>query len=190
MLRQQLLEDLFQAYYNARKHKRNTFNQLRFEFNQEHEIISLCNELLDGSYKPRPSICFIISNPVIREIIAADFRDRVIHHLIFNYINPILEKQFIDDSYSCRKNKGTHYGVNRMKSFIKECSQNYTKDCYILKLDIKGYFMSINKNILWKKINLMLFENLQQQQNQHTTEFIMNLLEKIVFHNPTKDKIH
>jgi len=158
MERQQLLEDLLAAYYEARKNKRNTINQLRFEFNQEHEITGLCDEILTHTYKIRPSICFVVDKPVKREILAADFRDRVVHHLIFNYINPILDTQFITDSYSCRKGKGTHYGIKRVAGFVRECSKNYSEDCYILKLDISGYFMSINKHKLWGKLQTMLQE--------------------------------
>jgi retron-type reverse transcriptase len=154
--RQQLLEDLLYAYYAARKHKRNTINQLRFEFKQEEEIISLCDEILTRTYTLRPSICFVIDQPVKREVFAADFRDRVVHHLLFNYINPVFERSFINDSYSCREEKGTLYGINRINGFIKECSENYTRDCYVLKLDIQGYFMNIDKNILLDKIDKML----------------------------------
>ena len=66
MERQQLLEDLLSAYYDARKNKRNTINQLRFEFNMEHEIISLCDEILERRYEIRPSICFVVDKPVKR----------------------------------------------------------------------------------------------------------------------------
>lgn len=49
------------------------------------------------------SIAFVVEKPTKREIFAGDFRDRVVHHLIFNKINRVLEKDFIHDSYSCRK---------------------------------------------------------------------------------------
>ena len=143
-----LLTDLFVAYYDARRNKRNTINQLRFEINFESNLVKLCEDILNREYKIQPSICFIISNPVKREIFAADFRDRVIHHLIFNYISPSYEQLFIEDSYSCREKKGTHYGIRRIESFIRECSNNYTSDCYILKLDIQGYFMNIDRTML------------------------------------------
>jgi len=184
-----MLEDLFIAYYGARKHKRSSINQLRFELDYESNLIKLRDDLLSGKYEISKSICFIIFDPIQREIMAADFRDRVVHHLVFNYINPILEKQFITDSYSCRKGKGTHYGVNRMKHFLKECSKNYTSDCYILKLDIKGYFMSINKNILWEKLNLMLSKELPNANLPVSPELLMKWLKQIVFHNSTDDCI-
>ena len=151
-----LIEDLFHAYFSARKGKRNTWNQLRFEINYERELFALADEIIGRHYQLRPSIAFIIDDPVKREIFAADFRDRVIHHLLFNYINPVLDAQFIEDSYSCRVGKGTLYGIKRAEGFVKECSENYTKDCWVLKLDIKGYFMAMNKHLLWEKLMIML----------------------------------
>ena len=71
--------------------------------------------------------------------------------MIYNYINSFFDNRFINDAYSCRLNKGTSYGIKRLDYFIRSCSENYKKDCYILKLDINGYFMSINRSILYKK---------------------------------------
>jgi RNA-directed DNA polymerase len=64
----------------------------------------------------------------------------------------LFEKAFIYDSYACRINKGTHLGIKRADSFIRKCSQNYTKDCYALKLNIQGFFMHIDKHILFVKL--------------------------------------
>ncbi len=114
--------------------------------NYESNLLALHDDIESRTYRIQKSICFINFKPVQREIFAAEFRDRVVHHLIYNYIAPIYEKGFIYDSYSCRKGKGTHFGINRIKKFIRSCSKNYTTDCYILKLDIKGYFMAMNKH--------------------------------------------
>lgn len=91
----QLLTDLFSAYYDARRHKRSTLNALEFEINYEQNLIELWQELKSGNYQIGRSVAFIVSDPVRREIIASPFRDRVIHHLVFNYINPIFEPLFI-----------------------------------------------------------------------------------------------
>src|SRR3989339_284296 len=131
---------------------RNKKDVVKFEVNYERNLFVLAEEILDGKYQPGVSSCFIVKKPVKREIFAASFRDRIVHHLIYNYINPLFERSFINDSYSCRIGKGTSYGIKRLNHFIRSCSENYQKDCYILKLDIKGYFMSINKNILHEKI--------------------------------------
>lgn len=182
-----LLLDLFKAYYNAQKNKRNTINQLEFEINYEHNLIQLHDDIINKRYTISPSICFIISKPVTREILAASFRDRVVHHLLFNYINPTFENQFIEDSYSCRKGKGTHYGIQRLNKAIKECSADYIQDCYVLKLDIQGYFMSIDKNILHQKLINTIAATSSIQPN--IKELSAYLIETILADNPTKNAI-
>lgn len=148
----QLLTDLFAAYFAARKHKRNTLPQLQFEVNYESNIIQLREDIINNRYTIWPSTCFLIADPVVREIFAADFRDRVVHHLLYNYLYSLYDKYFIYDSYSCRIWKWTYLGVKRVDHFIRSCSQNYTRDCYILKLDIQWFFMSIDKEILRETI--------------------------------------
>lgn len=144
-----LLYDLFRAYYDARKHKRNTRNQLDFEFNLEENLMNLYWELHNRTYRVGRSICFITNKPVKREVFAAHFRDRVVHHLLYNYISPLMERSFIDDSYSCRAGMGTLYGIERCEHHLRSCSDNWKNPCYILKLDIRGYFMHINRRKLY-----------------------------------------
>ncbi len=182
-----ILLDLFRAYYDARENKRNTINQLQFEIDYEKEIIELYQQIVSYNYKPKRSICFVVNQPVKREIFAADFSDRVVHHLIYNYIMPIFDTTFINDSYSCRIGKGTHYGINRINKFIRSCSQNYKQDCYVLKLDISGYFMAMNKTILFKQIKNTL------QAKKHKINFdlslILSLIETTIFNEPTHNCI-
>ena len=66
---------------------------------------------------PSRSIAFIVDKPKLREIIAADFRDRVVHHILVNFLESIYEPIFIYDSYACRKSKGTHFGIGRVEGF-------------------------------------------------------------------------
>ncbi|HPW66504.1 MAG TPA: reverse transcriptase/maturase family protein [Salinivirgaceae bacterium] len=185
--REKITLDLFQSYFDARKNKRNTINALVFEKHLEANLFALANEIIERIYMPKPSICFIVDKPVKREIFAADFRDRVIHHFICNYISPIFEKSFINDSYSCRKGKGTHYGIKRIDHFIRSCSCNYTKDCYILKLDIKGYFMSMNKSLLHEKVKRELICN--KNKLSFDLELILYLIEKTIFNDPKENCI-
>ncbi len=182
---EQLLADLFKAYYNARKNKRNTINQLKFEIAYEQNIFQLYESIISYSYKPKRSICFVVNNPVKREIFAADFCDRVVHHLIYNYISPIFEKTFINDSYSCRIGKGTHYGIKRIDHFIRSCSQNYIQNCYILKLDIKGYFMAMNKTILFNKVKTELIK--QKHKITFDLPLVLYLIEQTIYNDSTQN---
>ncbi len=86
--------------------------------------------------------------PKRREVFAAQFRDRIVHHLYYNYVHEMLERTFIQDSYSCIKHRGTHYGIARLERHIRRESQNYTVPCYVLKMDISGYFMHIDRRRL------------------------------------------
>lgn len=144
----QLLLDLYRAYKDARKHKRKKPYVLRFSQNLEEELIALRDEILSRTYQPRPSSCFIITDPKVREVFAADFRDRIVHHLYYNYTHVLFERTFITDSYSCIKGRGTHWGIKRLEHHIRAVSQNYTRPCYVMKLDIKGYFMHIRRERL------------------------------------------
>ena len=97
-----LAEEIFTAYYDCRKNKRNTHNAIKFEIHLEQNIFALIDDVFNGTYSPGRSIAFIVNKPVKREIFAADFRDRVVHHWLINKLNPLFENLFIPDSYACR----------------------------------------------------------------------------------------
>ncbi|MFB0925200.1 MAG: reverse transcriptase, partial [Vicingaceae bacterium] len=75
------------AYYQARSNKRNTQNQIAFELNFEQNLYALTTHIANRAYTPKSSIAFIVNKPVQREIFAADFTDRVVHHLLYNCIS-------------------------------------------------------------------------------------------------------
>lgn len=146
--KEQLLFDLYVAFYDAKRHKSNREYVKRFSENLDANLAQLRDDLWNRRYVPESSSCFIIDYPKKREVYAAMFRDRIVHHLYFNYTHSFYEKTFIEDTYSCIKGRGTSYGIERLRHHILSESENYTKECYVLKLDIKGYFMNINRDIL------------------------------------------
>lgn len=174
------LEDVFKAYYDCRKSKRRTINALSFELDFERELVRLWQEINSGTYKIGRSIAFIVQKPVQREVFAADFRDRVVHHLVISKINSLFEKEFIADSYSCRAGKGTLYGVKSVQTQIEACSEGYTRDCYVLKLDIRSFFMSIDKTILYR----MLHQFLNEKYHQPDKTILLRLIKQIIFNCP------
>lgn len=96
----------------------------------------------------------------MREIFVPTFRDRVIHHLLANWLRPKLEQLFIYDNYAGREGKGTLFGIRRAEKFMRQITHNYQKPAYVLKLDIASYFRSISKDRLWSKIETFLFPSL------------------------------
>ncbi|MBM3418978.1 MAG: hypothetical protein FJY17_08695, partial [Bacteroidetes bacterium] len=181
----QLTEELFSAYFDCRKNKRNTLNALKFEKHLEQNVFKLIDVIYKGSYQLGRCVAFIVIKPVKREIFAADFNDRVVHHWLINKLNPLFENLFIQDSYACRVGKGIHYGVKRADAFIRACSENYTKDCYILKLDIQGFFMHINRNLLFT----MLEKFIHQYYTQTDKALVLEITRKIIFNQPTQNCI-
>ena len=147
-----LVQALWKAYRDARKGKRHTFDQQKFEANAAENIYNLALSVYYETYKPSRGIAFITMIPVIREIFAAPFRDRVIHHFLFNVTIDYWEKHLIYDSYSCREGKGTHFGARRLQGKMQTVSENYTKEAYVIKMDIRAFFMSLNRKMLLKQI--------------------------------------
>lgn len=188
----ELLLDLFRAYKDARRHKRYKSSHICFEQNLEEELVRLRDEIVDRTYMPRPSSCFVISEPKKREIFAADFRDRIVHHLFYNYTYELFERSFIHDSYSCRLGKGTHYGIERLKHHIRSESRNYNRSCFVLKLDIEGYFMHIERNKLLSVCRRTIFSMLRHVSNYEgktwreviDLSLIDFLMEKIIMNDP------
>jgi len=144
------LENLYRQYYRCRRNKRNTSNALRFEADQERNLIRLREHLLKRTYRPGRSVCFFTTRPKLREIFAADFRDRVVHHLLVDYLERIWEPIFIHDSYACRPGKGVHRGVARLQQFLRQATANGTRRAWFLQLDIRNYFMSMDREILFR----------------------------------------
>ncbi len=178
------LEDVFGAYYECRRHKRGKGGALQFEVNLEENVIALWRELCAGTYAPRPSTVFVVDKPVVREIFAADFRDRIVHHLLLKYLNPLFERHFIYDSYSCREGKGTHFGIRRAAHFMRSGSENGRRPCWILKMDIRSFFMSIDRGILYERLSAFIGEN--RAGLGADADFVRYLCRVIVFNDPTK----
>jgi hypothetical protein len=175
-------EKIFKAYLDCRKAKKNTANALKFEINREKNLFKLLEEIRQGTYAVSRHICFIVKEPKPREIFAADFRDRIVHHLLCNEIYDLFEKDFIDNSFANRIDKGTHKGVKKLKEYFKEVS----KDTYYLKLDIKSFFCSINKDILYKIVSEKIVIT---DSPDYWKREILWLCKKIIYHDPTQNYI-
>ncbi len=104
---------LMEAYFRARASKRNSSSQLNFEVDLESHIFLLHQQVIGKTYQPSMAKAFVINKPVFREVFASDFRDRIIHHFIYLYLYPQMEKKLIKDTYSYRNKKA------RISKFLK-----------------------------------------------------------------------
>lgn len=111
---------LLRAWKDCRRGKLSTGNCLEFEINAESELVRLERELTSHIWRPGRSICFVVEKPKLREIFAAGFRDRVVHHLLINRIGPVFEPLLSPASFACRKDKGTHRAAGCLQRFLLE----------------------------------------------------------------------
>jgi len=176
-------KEIYSAYLRCIKGKRDTHNALMFEYNLCENICDLETSLNDRTYTPSRSVCFLTTSPKLREVFAADFRDRVVHHLITPMLEHIYEPKFIYDSYSCRVDKGIHNAQKRALKFSRATN-------YYLQLDIKNFFYSIDKNILFKMLNKTIVQKYKKVKNS-TIELneMLWIVHKIIFHDVTKDVV-
>lgn len=172
---------LFQAYLDCRKTKRKTNNALKFEWDYEKNLDLLLNEVKAKTYKPGRSICFVVTKPVPREIFAADFRDRVVHHLLIKEIIDKGERIFIHDSFACRSGKGTHRAIKRLCEFIRQITKNYKQEVFYAQLDIRGFFMSIDQRILYRLAEKLILKHNKSEKWQRD---VLWLTKTIIFHCP------
>lgn len=118
------------------------------------DLLELMMECEERRYIPSTSTCFIVTKPKLREIFAANFRDRIVQHWICMRIEPLFEERFIsqgDVSWNCRKGKGTQRAVLALRNDILEVSKNYSKKAWIGRFDVQSFFMSIDIRILEEK---------------------------------------
>lgn len=172
------LEAVFDAYFDCRRTKRNSINQLRFEADLESNLVALYRDLANGNYQIGPSIAFIVTYPKVREVWAGDFRDRVVHHVIYNAISGRFYSRFVRDSYACIPGRGTHDGLRRVSGFARSITRNWTRPAFFLKADVANFFNTIDRGIL-----VGLVESRVQEQ------WLRSLIRQVALHDPRPDAV-
>ena len=176
-------KEIYEAYLNCRKRKRNTVNALYYEANLIENLCNLETSLNQGTYTPKRSVCFLTTSPKLREVFAADFSDRVVHHIVVPILEQLWEPCFIHDSYSNRKNRGIHAAKQRAEHFMRGSK-------YYLQLDVKSFFYSINKEILFTKLKTKILNGYAKVKGTNIEMHeMLTVLHRIVWQDVTKDVV-
>lgn len=160
------------AYHKARKCKRYRPDVLEFEANHEDNLFQAIEVLKDGTYQPGEYRVFKVWEPKERIIMALPFFDRVIQHMIVNFIEPIFEKRFLFHSYACRKGKGVHEASKTLSKWLYELEVVQGKKIYAIKGDIHHYFQSVSHDILKAEIRRYISD-----------KALLKILDRIIDHN-------
>ena len=143
---------LYKAYKAAARGKHSRASVLRHDLHAEKILLRLQAELRSGRYKHGRYNQFTVQDPKPRDVNAAPFTDRVVHHALVDHIEPLFERGFIFDSYACRRGKGTHAAALKLQHFLRS-SLNTRRPVYVLRSDIRKFFASINHSVLMRLLD-------------------------------------
>ena len=172
-------EKLLSAHYRARQHKAYKAEVIKFEFNLENNLINILNSLSNKTYRLGKYFTFKIFEPKERFIQALPYRDRIVHQwYVEEFIKPYIVPKFINTSFACLTDKGTHKAVQEVQHQMQIYKRNFG-DFWILKCDIRKFFYSIDPCILFE----ILKKYIEDKDLLYSTQIL-------IFNDPVyKDKV-
>ena len=136
-------ENLHEAFRKAAKGKSLRVDCASFAYRREREILRLQDELQSGTYRHGPYREFTVRDPKKREVKAARFRARVVHHALCNVIEPIFEARFLPESFACRKGKGSLAALDACRGEVRRLPGGY-----VLKADVSKFFHTVDHGVM------------------------------------------
>ena len=171
-------EKLLEAHHRAKKGKKYKAEVIKFELDLENNITNLLNSIKNKTYKLGKYHSFKIYEPKERLIKALPYVDRIVHQwYVEEFIKPYILPKFINTSFACLENKGTHKAVEKVQKNMQIFLRNYG-DFWILKCDIKKYFYNIDPNILYSIMKKYI-----------TDKELLAFTKLLIFDNREKDEI-
>lgn len=147
---------LMLAHYNARLGKRYRAEVMAFTSELEDNLLDIQGGMLAGSHTLGPYRKLWVTIPKKRLVMALPYPDRIVQWALYQYLNPVYDKLFIEDSYACRKGKGSHKAAKRLQYWMRQIDRKPVNGWYVLKLDISKYFYRVDHerllNILARRV--------------------------------------
>lgn len=182
-----------EAYFDCIRHKMSSVECTDYRLLRGvQDALVIAYEAHTFSYKPTVSKCFCVTKPRLREVFAANPRDRVVQHWVCLRLEPLFEARFVSQgnvSFNCRKGFGVLRAVKTLSDKMQQISNNYTEEAWILKIDISGFFMSIDRNLLWERLRAFIVKHYHGYKGYDDKEILLYVVEMIVKHNPQESCI-
>lgn len=140
-------ERLNEAYLNARKQKRYRIEILEFSNDLDSNLLRIQREVRDGTFVFGPYRKHWVYVPKKRLVMALPIASRVVQWAVYLELNPFFDRMMIEDSYACRKDKGSHKAVKRLQYWM-QMAENKPGEWYHLKIDISKYFYRVDHEVL------------------------------------------
>ncbi|MEF2965682.1 reverse transcriptase domain-containing protein [Paenibacillus sp. M1] len=141
---QNIKSSYFNVLKDSKKYKKEA---ILFDMCREKHLIDIWKDLRSGQYKVGEYIRFKVYEPKERMISAPKIRDKVVQFAVHNVLSQVYRPIFIKTSFACQVGKGTHAAVDHVQHFLRLCKWRY-KTGWILKIDVKKFFYSIDRSIL------------------------------------------
>ena len=171
-------DSIVEAFDDCCRKKKTSNDYIRFLPDCGSKMVDKWNCIKCARYVPDKSNSFVSDWPVYREIFAADFSDRIIHHWWALRVNPLLEERFTeqgDVSKNCRVGQGVHAAVREAQRMVDE-----HPDWWVGRFDIEGFFMSMDKALLYEMLDIFIRDN----YNRDDIECLLYITRVITFHCP------
>lgn len=176
---------VFAAFEDCCRHKRTSKACIDYCEIAAEDLPVLAYELYTGTYEPGVSTCFLVKYPKYREVFAACFRDRIVHHFLYLLLNPLFEARFVAQgnvSFNCRKGFGTLAAQRAAFDAIRQATDNYRVKAWTYRGDLVSFFMSIDKRILWAKMEPFIRATYKGKY----MDVLLNITRIVVFYYPEK----
>jgi hypothetical protein len=142
-------ENLFSAFRECSKGKKSKDGYRKYLFAYGEKLKSIEREIqCTNSFRWGGYREFFVHDPKKRLVMAAPFRDRIVHTAIHRVIDPIVNELLGARTFACRKGMGNRKAAERLLKHLKVVG----RDRYCVKLDVKKYFESIPHEKLFKKV--------------------------------------
>ena len=188
--RQWLIAALTKAFYEARQGKIHTVDEHRYEVEWIKNLSRLADAIIERRYQPGSSVVFVVFDPMVREIFAAPFQDRVVHHFLYDLQAGWWDRRFIRNSFSCRVGRGTLSAVKCCQRDMIRVTKNGKLPARVFKGDVKGHFMSLNRRKIFKRVEWGLKQQFRtvmlDPDGRWLFETCRFLWQKVIFDDPVE----
>lgn len=167
-------------YRKTRKNKRRSPDAVEFELHWENNCIKLLSDIQTKSFHPT-AYTFISKHPKPREVFASDFATRILHYYLSYGLRPILDKILTVHTYNNRVGMGQSACQKAVIKDIYLKSKGYTRNCYLIKIDLKGCFPNIDQQIVYDQLRNVI----EKYYFKEDREELLYMLGICIFSYPT-----
>ena len=151
-----MFSHLVDVYFDTRRNKRYGRDSMGYEMSWPANLSREFRQRKDRTIRIEHNYAFLTSIPRWREIMATEFKGRLIDHELCEVVIPAADKVLSPVSYNNRKGMGAQAAINCLVEILDEVTEFYTRPARIIKLDIRGYFPNAHWDVAERCIDAVI----------------------------------